>query len=312
MIVHRMLVTASRAGAAAGIAATAAFAPNAAAAPGPVPGAPSAVARSHGIRHVGDATMGWRSKTARLSTTSGASAGPMPAASQIADAGDSRTLLPSSAAAPQTAGLDISNFTPSEPWAAWKSSGVRFAYIKASEGNYYTSPAFNRQYTGASTAHVIRGAYHFANPSVSGGAAQADYFINHGGGWSPDGQTLPGALDMEWNPYSGNACYDKTPAQLQQFVTDFTTRYKARTGTSPIIYTASSWWNTCMGTSTKWATTPLWIADYRASLGSLPAAWSGTSQTIWQNAEHSDGGYDTDVFNGSQATLASFATKGAR
>ena len=310
MIAHRMLVTASRVGVAAGIAATAAFAPSAVAAPSL--GAPSAEARSHGIRHVGDATMGWRSKTTRLSGPSGAGTGSMLAAAQVAGAGGSRTLLRSSAAAPQTAGLDISNFTPSEPWAAWKTSGVRFAYIKASEGNYYTSPAFNRQYAGASTAHVLRGAYHFANPSVSGGATQADYFINHGGGWSPDGQTLPGALDMEWNPYSGNSCYDKTPAQLRQFVTDFTNRYKARTGTSPIIYTASSWWNTCMGASSKWTTTPLWIADYRSSLGPLPAAWSGTTQTIWQNAEHSDGGYDTDVFNGNQVALASFAKKGAR
>lgn len=200
--------------------------------------------------------------------------------------------------------------TQGERWATWKSNGVRFAYIKASEGNYYTSPKFNTQYIGATKAGVMRGAYHFANPSVSDGKTQADYFINHGGGWSPDGRTLPGALDIEWNPY-GDMCYGKKPAELQAFVADFVGRYKARTGTRPIIYTATIWWNKCMGSSPKWVSTPLWIADYRATLGPLPDAWAGTRQKIWQNAAYNSVGYDTDLFNGSMTALANFARYGA-
>ena len=78
----------------------------------------------------------------------------------------------------------------------------------------YISPTFNSQYTGATDAGLIRGSYHFAHPDESSGATQADYFLAHGGesaahavllsnsnpllgGWSADGITLPGALDIE-------------------------------------------------------------------------------------------------------------------
>jgi hypothetical protein len=44
---------------------------------------------------------------------------------------------------------------------------------------------------------MIRGAYHFALPNSSSGATQANYFAGNGGGWSWDGKTLPGALDIE-------------------------------------------------------------------------------------------------------------------
>jgi len=51
--------------------------------------------------------------------------------------------------------------------------------------------------SGATNAGLIRGGYHFARPDVSSGATQATYFLAHGGGWSSDGITLPGALDIE-------------------------------------------------------------------------------------------------------------------
>jgi len=51
--------------------------------------------------------------------------------------------------------------------------------------------------SGAANAGLIRGGYHFARPDISSGATQATYFLAHGGGWSPDGITLPGALDIE-------------------------------------------------------------------------------------------------------------------
>jgi hypothetical protein len=51
--------------------------------------------------------------------------------------------------------------------------------------------------SGATNAGLIRGGYHFARPDVSSGATQANYFLAHGGGWSADGRTLPGALDIE-------------------------------------------------------------------------------------------------------------------
>lgn len=61
----------------------------------------------------------------------------------------------------------------------------------------FIDPEFNTNYVAAANAGLIRGAYHFAHPDVSSGAAQANFFLAHGGGWSSDGITLPGTLDIE-------------------------------------------------------------------------------------------------------------------
>ncbi|KAG9074913.1 hypothetical protein FS749_013479 [Ceratobasidium sp. UAMH 11750] len=97
----------------------------------------------------------------------------------------------------QPKGIDVSSYQGNVNWAAQKSAGISFAYIKATEGTGYTNSYFDQQYTGSYNAGIIRGSYHFARPDVSSGATQADYFLAHGGGWSADGKTLPGALDIE-------------------------------------------------------------------------------------------------------------------
>lgn len=122
-------------------------------------------------------------------------------------------------------------------WSYWWGQGNRWAYVKATEGTSYTNPYFTQQYNGSYDVGMIRGAYHFALPNVSSGAAQANFFVDHGGGWSADGKTLPGALDIEYNPY-GETCFGMTAGQLVAWIDDFTTTYRARTGRDPLIYTA--------------------------------------------------------------------------
>ena len=135
-------------------------------------------------------------------------------------------------------GIDISGHTTNVNFQTVKANGIKFVYIKATEGtckhHYFAarlkpgssrdclrtlafkSDLFNSQYTGATNAGLIRGAYHFARPDVSSGATQANYFASNGGkaafvvsdvsqyhanpnlgGWSADGITLPGVLDVE-------------------------------------------------------------------------------------------------------------------
>ena len=64
-------------------------------------------------------------------------------------------------------------------------------------GTHGTAADCAQNYVGATNAGLIRGGYHFAHPDESSGATQANYFLAHGGGWSSDGITLPGALDIE-------------------------------------------------------------------------------------------------------------------
>ncbi|WP_406440485.1 lysozyme [Streptomyces sp. NBC_00631] len=218
---------------------------------------------------------------------------------------DGQIGTPKTGLATQAEGVDVASYQGDASWPALLSSGVRWAYSKATEGTYYTNPYFTQQYNGSYDAGMIRGAYHFATPDTTGGAAQADYFVDHGGGWSKDGRTLPGVLDIEWNPY-GAACYGKSASGMVTWIKDFLTRYKERTGRAAVIYTATSWWTDCTGNYSGFAATnPLWIARYASDVGTLPAGWS--AYTMWQYTSTGPTVGDHDKFNGAVDKVATFA-----
>lgn len=205
----------------------------------------------------------------------------------------------------QTAGVDVSSYQGNVNWSALAASGVQFAYTKATEGTYYTNPYFSQQYEGPYDDGMIRGAYHFATPDTTGGAAQADYFVNNGGGWSADGRTLPGVLDIEWDPY-GADCYGLSQSAMVSWIRSFLNEYQARTGVAAVIYTATSWWSECTGNYSGFAATnPLWIANYNGSAGTLPAGWS--YYTLWQYTATGPTVGDHDWFNGAYSRLQALA-----
>ena len=162
-----------------------------------------------------------------------------------------------------TLGMDVSSHQQNVDWASAYAAGSRFAYVKATEGGYYTNPYFGQQYNGSAQVGMVRGAYHFANPRTSSGADQARYFVQNGGAWTADGKTLPGLLDIEVNPYPayGNTCFNMTPAQLTAWTRDFVDTYRSLTGRDPMVYTATSWWSQCVG-SQQFGVLPLHLASY--------------------------------------------------
>jgi GH25 family lysozyme M1 (1,4-beta-N-acetylmuramidase) len=203
-------------------------------------------------------------------------------------------------------GMDMSHYQGSIDYATQYSHGARFVYVKATEGVSYTDSAFAANYNGSYRAGFVRGAYHFARPNKSSGSAQADYFIGHGGGWSRDGRTLPGAVDLEYNPYSGGTCYGRTNASMAAWIRDFSNRYHYREHVYPVIYTSTSWWSLCVGTAGSFGTTnPLWVARYSSSVGPLPHGWS--YYTFWQSADSGRYPGDQDRFNGGYAQLKAIA-----
>ncbi|WP_432059869.1 lysozyme [Streptomyces sp. S1] len=205
----------------------------------------------------------------------------------------------------QTEGVDVSSHQGNVAWSTLWNSGVRWAYVKATEGTYYKNTYFTQQYNGSYDVGMIRGTYHFATPDTTGGAAQADYFVDNGGGWSKDGRTLPGVLDIEWNPY-GATCYGKTQAGMVAWIRDFLNRYKARTGRDAVIYTATSWWAQCTGNHAGFgATNPLWVARYASAVGTLPAGWE--YYTMWQYTSTGPTVGDHNRFNGDLSRVRALA-----
>jgi GH25 family lysozyme M1 (1,4-beta-N-acetylmuramidase) len=239
---------------------------------------PIASARAAGITAPGQAYMGWNNRPA---TTSGTT--------------KPTTVEPLAAS---VAGMDVASHQRNVNWSYWWGKGKRFAYVKATEGTGYRNPYFTQQYNGSYRVGMIRGAYHFALPNRSSGATQANYFVSRGGGWSRDGKTLPGALDIEYNPY-GSTCYGLSKSAMVSWIRGFAKQYKARTGRDVVIYSTTDWWKRCTGNSSAFGkTNPLWIARYSSSPGTLPAGWG--FHTFWQ---HTSSPLDQNRFNGSMTRL---------
>ncbi|MDX6355901.1 MAG: hypothetical protein QOF98_2804 [Streptomyces sp.] len=205
----------------------------------------------------------------------------------------------------QTPGMDVSGYQGNVDWTTAWNNGAKFVYIKATEGTSYTNPYFAQQYNGSYNVGMIRGAYHFGLPDVSSGATQADYFVAHGGGWSGDGKTLPGALDIEYNPY-GATCYGLSTSSMVSWISSFSNEYHAKTGRYPTIYSSTSWWTTCTGNSSAFGTNnALWVARYNTTVGTLPAGWG--FHTIWQYADSGVFPGDQDYFNGALDRVQAYA-----
>jgi GH25 family lysozyme M1 (1,4-beta-N-acetylmuramidase) len=204
----------------------------------------------------------------------------------------------------QTPGMDVSHYQGAINWASAYANGARFVYMKATEGTTYRDPNFSANYTGSYNAGFIRGSYHFATPNSSTGAAQADYFVAHGGGWSKDGKTLPPMLDIEYG--STSTCYGLSQSAMVGWITSFVNEVHAKTTRWPTIYTTTDWWTTCTGNTAAFsANDPLFIARYSSSVGALPAGWP--FYTFWQFADSGTFPGDQDRFNGPLSGVVNLA-----
>lgn len=203
-------------------------------------------------------------------------------------------------------GIDVSSYQGDLSWKKQAKKGKTFAYIKATEGTSYRNPFFAAQYTKSYQAGFVRGAYHYANPAGKSGTKQARYFFAHGGAWSADSQTLPGALDIE---YGRKVCYGISKKKMRKWVGDFLEEYKRLSGRDAVIYTTADWWNRCTGNTKKFnKTNPLWVARWGTKTpGKLSGGWA--KATFWQ---YSDSPIDQNWFNGSAKELVDFANNVTR
>ncbi|MFC0067688.1 GH25 family lysozyme [Umezawaea endophytica] len=182
-------------------------------------------------------------------------------------------------------GVDVSAQGPTEAdWTSHWQQGKRFAYVLATEGVDHVNPGFGVQYAESFDVGLIRGAYHFALPDRSSGADQAEFFVDNGGAWKADGMTLPGALNLEFNPY-GKACYGLTRAALSDWVLDFADTYLEWTGRYPVVYTSAVWWAQCAGAEAG-PVNPLRVDMHSATPGAFPRGrgvypvWHRPSPTV--------------------------------
>jgi GH25 family lysozyme M1 (1,4-beta-N-acetylmuramidase) len=201
-------------------------------------------------------------------------------------------------------GIDVSRWQhdASLSWQKAKADGVTFAFIKATEGSFYTNDYFAGDWAATRRVGIYRGAYHFARPSVGSARRQARYFVQKAGTFGGHG-VLPPVLDLEADGGLGVTA-------LRRWTRVWLRTTQELTGRTPIIYTGPYFWRTELGNSTGFRRFPLWIAHYTTTGPDVPGGW--TRWAFWQKSQsgHIDGisgAVDINRFNGTRTQLAALA-----
>lgn len=184
-------------------------------------------------------------------------------------------------------GIDVSrwqhpNGSPID-WAAVRGSGQRFVFIKATEGATATQPAYVNPYfagdwADAGAAGLLRGAYHYAQPSMPADSAliQARNFVATTGSMQGPAD-LPPVLDVE-------ATNGVSPPDMVTWIATWLFEVERLTGRRPIIYTGLSFWNNQVGGSTAFGAYRLWFARYVSGPTPGPLPNGFLTWTFWQRS----------------------------
>jgi len=203
-------------------------------------------------------------------------------------------------------GIDVSHHNGSINWSTVAKLGVKFAYLKASQGTRYRDKTFVTNWAGAKANGVARGAYHFLSAGVPG-KDQAQSFLailKASGGL--DASDLVPVVDVEWDMETVNGVkVDRwakySAAEIVKVVQEWMQEVTRVTGRHPIIYTAASWWNPRVGANESLRAYAHWLADYRTSSiqRGKPASVNNHRFVVWQftDAGRLSGGAQTFDIN---------------
>jgi len=208
-------------------------------------------------------------------------------------------------------GIDVSYWNAGIDWPKVRATGQRFVFAKATEGDTYSDPSFAANWSGAKSAGLLRGAYHFFRCNVDA-KKQATRFINYVKSVNDDGE-LPPVLDLESNDgQKKDKVIERAKAWLDLVEAAF--------GKKPIIYSGQyflqDYLSEAGGGPPAWAKDyPLWLAQYpnnyvEGSQPSLPRGWF--KWTFWQYSEKGrvngiNANVDMNLFNGTLEKLYQFA-----
>lgn len=204
-------------------------------------------------------------------------------------------------------GVDVSEHQGSIDWGAVRGDGMRFAIVKATEGQDFRDRSFTAGRLNAiKKAGIVPGVYHFLRPrSDRPGSTEATWFTQvisqagYGRGF------LPPVADIETTTLSpGGTC---------KYLKSFLGRVKKNTGVKPIVYTYPSFASEYLAGCKALEDYKLWIAHYGVSKPTIPQPW-GDGYTIWQftstgSAKGITGSVDVNKMAGGRARLLDLLVK---
>lgn len=186
-------------------------------------------------------------------------------------------------------GIDISHHNGVIDWEKVSKAGVKFAFIKATEGSDWQDARFSNNWREAKNAGVIRGGYHFFS-TTSSGEAQALNFISM---VPAEPGTLPPVIDLEF-------ARAKSRMSDEEFFRELAVTkdiLRRRFGTEPIIYTTREFRDNYLK---DYEIERLWARE----IISLNVGWS-RDWTFWQYSSRGRipgirGRVDLNVYRGSR------------
>jgi lysozyme len=130
-------------------------------------------------------------------------------------------------------GIDISKYQGHIDWDRVRQAGIRFAYLKVSEGGDHVDNRFYQNWETADRAGVPRGVYHFMYwcRTASEQGVWFSQAVPH------DRNQLPPVLDLEWNHSSESCPNQTTPEDARAKIAKMLKVMEYHTGKRPIIYT---------------------------------------------------------------------------
>lgn len=201
---------------------------------------------------------------------------------------------------PTVKGIDVSVYQGTINWTAVKGDGVKFAYIRASDGLNSIDSKFATNWSGSRAAGVLHGAYQFFRPGQDA-IAQADLLLDKIGGHLA-ADDLPPVIDVE-------ASDGQSAAVITSKVKAWVEHVKAATGRDPVIYTGFYFWRDSVG-APDITSSALWHAQYTtAACPNIAPPWQ--QWAIWQYSSTGtvagiSGDVDMDRWNGDMASLQAF------
>jgi len=204
-------------------------------------------------------------------------------------------------------GIDVSKYQGDIDWPKVAKGGVRFVYLKATEGGDQNDEKFQTNWDGARAAGLPTGAYHFyyfCRPVED----QIAWFKTH---VPPAADALPPVLDMEWNPTSPT-CHTRPPAdQIRADMRRFLQEMQAFYGKRPIVYTTVDFHRDVLPDDLN--EYGFWLRSVKG----LPATkYGGRRWTFWQYTATGSvpgvaGKVDRNAFAGSEKDWQAFLNQKA-
>lgn len=194
-------------------------------------------------------------------------------------------------------GIDVSYFQGDVDWKKVGKAGIRFAYIKATEGADRFDPEFRDNWNGAKRAGVLRGAYHMMY-WCSPASEQASWFLAH---LPSDSDTLPPVLDLEWNGHSKTCPHKIARKAALAKIKVMLEAMEAHTGRRPIIYTDPKFHHDVL--EGEFTDHQFWLRSVAAK---PEAKYRGRDWSFWQftttgRVPGVKGAVDRNAYNGTPA-----------